>query len=87
MPADPSGQDFLVGAENDIGQGLSLPTDTLPTLDLRVTSTAPTPGATLTYSFTAKGADRGTGPVVTEMTASTVSGVTIVKTNVVVTKK
>ena len=52
----------------------------LPTTDLVVTSTAPTPGASLTYSFTARGADRGNGPVVTEMDASTVSGVTIVKT-------
>ena len=64
-----------------------MPAGTLPTVDLRVSSTDPTPGASLTYSFTARGADRGTGKVVTEMNASTVSGVTIVKTNVVVTRK
>ena len=87
LPADPAGQDFQVGAENDIGQGQGLPAGVLPTEDLVVTSTDPTPGASLTYSFTARGADRGTGKVVTEMDASTVSGVTIVKTNVVVTRR
>ncbi len=85
LPGDPPGQAFQVGAENDIGQGQGIVG--LPTTDLVVTSTAPTPGASLTYSFTARGADRGNGPVVTEMDASTVSGVTIVKTIVVVTRK
>ena len=55
-PADPAGQDFLVGAENELGQGDM--TATLPTADLRVTSSAPTPGGSATYSFVVRGESR-----------------------------
>jgi hypothetical protein len=82
--ADPAGQDFLVGAENKLGLGdmeAVLPT----TAGLRVTSSAPTPGGSRTYSFKARGVAVGTGDLVTEMRASRVPGVTIAKTGLQVT--
>ena len=57
LPAAPSGQDFLVGAENEIGQGEM--SETLPTGDLRVSSTDPTPGASVTYGLTLRAARPG----------------------------
>ena len=38
LPANPNGQDFQVGAENALGQGQFLLLGTLPTQDLRVSS-------------------------------------------------
>ncbi len=73
------GQPFLVGAENAAGLGdmeAVLPT----TAGLRVTSTNPTPGDVLSYSFQAKGVGIGKGDLVTEMNASGVRGVTIART-------
>lgn len=85
LPADPSGQPFLVGAENESGQGDMAAT--LPTGDLRVTSTDPVPGDTVTYELTVRGDSRGTGQVTTEMNASGVPGTTIVRTPVEVTRR
>jgi hypothetical protein len=82
---DPAGQDFLYGAENQLGQGEMLAT--LPTVDQRVTSTAPTPGGSFTYSVAVRGDDRGTGTVTTAMTASGVPGVTTVSDQVRVIRK
>ena len=78
LPADPNGQDFLVGAENVLGQGDM--SATLPVGDLRVTSTAPAPGGSAGYTLSVVGTEAGTGTVRTEMQAPTVSGVTIVTT-------
>jgi hypothetical protein len=75
LPSDPSGQPFLMGAENESGQGDMVAV--LPTTDQRVTSTAPTPGASVSYDVTVRGTARGMGSVRTEMTATGVSGVTI----------
>ncbi|MBX6356248.1 MAG: S8 family serine peptidase, partial [Micromonosporaceae bacterium] len=50
LPADPNGQPFLVGAENQVGEGGGLPPGTLPTEDLRVTSTDPVAGGTASYT-------------------------------------
>ena len=61
-PTDP-GQDFLVGAENALGQGDM--DDVLPTEDLRVTSSAPTAGGSVTYEVTIRGQQEGTGTVTT----------------------
>jgi hypothetical protein len=83
LPGNPVGQDFLVGAENDLGQGDM--ESVLPTGDLRVTSTAPTPGESVTYNLTVQGMSVGTGVLTTSMTADGVLGTTIVKTNVPVT--
>ena len=83
LPGDPAGQDFLVGAENNIGQGDV--SSFLPTEDQRVTSTTPTPGESVTYELTVQGVAVGTGTLTTSMTADGVLGTTIVKTNVPVT--
>lgn len=80
LPTDPAGQDFLVGAENELGQGDMAPT--LPTGDLRVTSTDPAPGDSVGYQLTVRGDARGDGTVTTEMDASGVSGTTIVRSPV-----
>ena len=84
LPADPNGLDFTVGAENKVGTGGQY-IDTLPTQDLRVTSTSPTPGATLTYSFVVKGRSVGTGIVTTTMVATNQIGTTVVQTPIQVT--
>lgn len=76
LPADP-GIDFLVGAENAAGEGEM--ESVLPTEDLRVTSTDPIPGGVASYTIVVQGQAVGTANVTTEMVASTVPGVTIVK--------
>ena len=79
--AAPAGQQFLVGAENALGEGDMAAV--LPTEDgLLVTSSDSVPGDVASYSFTAKGVRVGTGVVTTEMTASRVPGVTIIRTPV-----
>jgi subtilisin family serine protease len=80
--ADPNGQDFLVGAENGLGQGDM--TATLPTQDLRVTSSAATPGQAVTYTVNVKGLDVGTGTVTTEMQGADLPGVTVVTSQVTI---
>jgi len=84
LPADPNGQDFLVGAENELGQGDMVAA--LPITDQRVTSTDPVPGDSASYSLTILGKARGTGTVTTEMDATGVPGTTIVRSSVRVTK-
>jgi subtilisin family serine protease len=73
LPADPNGQPFNVGAENSVGNHGSQIAG-LPTQDLRVTSTAPTPGGILTYSFGVRGAQAGTSNVTTSVTSPIVKG-------------
>jgi len=82
LPANPPGQAFLVGAENPLGQGQFLPVGTLPTEDLRVTSSPGSPAGSLTYTVDVVGAAKGTGVVETEMTAPTILGTTIVRSQV-----
>jgi subtilisin family serine protease len=76
--ADPNGQDFLVGAENPVGSGEMAAT--LPTEDLVVTSTAPTPGGAYNYKVRARGTSAGTARVNSSMTATFVPGVTTLST-------
>lgn len=83
LPGDPNGQPFLVGAENEIGQGDVFAV--LPTTDQRVTSTDPAPGDSATYSLVLRGDKKGTGVVTTEMEASGVPGITIVRNNITIT--
>ncbi|MGH9136767.1 MAG: S8 family serine peptidase [Acidimicrobiales bacterium] len=78
--ADPAGQDFLVGAENQLGQGDM--EAVLPTEDLRVTSSAPTPGASVSYSVFVQGLMAGTGRVTSTMEADTLPGTTVVTTDI-----
>ncbi|WP_341359834.1 S8 family serine peptidase [Georgenia sp. M64] len=82
---DPAGQDFLVGAENALGQGDM--EAVLPSVDLRVTSTDATPGGSLVYTVTAEGLRAGAGLVTTSMTAGGVPGTTVVRTPVEVTRR
>ncbi len=84
LPTDPA-QPFLVGAENPLGQGEM--SATLPTEDLVVTSSAPTPGGSLHYKIRVRGTSVGGGLVKTEMTASETAGVTIARTSITVRKK
>ncbi|HEY6415654.1 MAG TPA: S8 family serine peptidase [Acidimicrobiales bacterium] len=83
LPGNPN-QPFLVGAENQFGQGDM--TATLPTGDLRVTSTPPVPGAAVSYTVNVRGRDRGTGTVTTEMDGPDLPGVTIVTSEVAITR-
>ena len=85
LPSDPAGQDFLVGAENAAGEGDMVAT--LPTGDLVVTSTDPTPGASLQYTFTVRGVETGNGTVTTQMRTPAVPGVTVVSSAVQVTRR
>ena len=78
--ADPNGQDFLVGAENPLGEGEV--SATLPTEDLIVESTPPTPGGSYNYKVRAMGSSAGGARVSSSMTATYVPGVTIANTAV-----
>jgi hypothetical protein len=81
-PADP-GMPFLVGAENVNGSGgAQLPAGTLPSADLLVTSSAPTPGGAVTYNVTVRGEARGAGVVTTQLSSPQVPGVTTVSSGV-----
>ncbi len=82
LPAAPVGQAFLVGAENPLGEGQFLPVGTVPTQDLRVTSSPGSPAGSLTYTVGVVGAANGTGVVETDMTAPTILGTTIVRSQV-----
>jgi Fibronectin type-III domain/Subtilase family len=82
LPGNPTGQPFLVGAENELGQGDMTPT--LPTGDLRVSSTAPTPGASASYTVNVRGVSAGTGTVTTEMEGPDLPGVTIVTSEIAI---
>ena len=84
LPGNPNGQPFLVGAENELGQGDM--TATLPTQDLRVTSTAPTPGASASYTVNVRGVHSGTGAVTTEMAGPDLPGVTIVRSEIAISR-
>jgi hypothetical protein len=86
LPAAPGDQPFLVGAENQVGDGGGLPAGTLPTRDLRVTSTAPTPGGTASYTVKIRGVLPGDGKVTTSMTSPIVPGTTVVSSTVKVTR-
>jgi hypothetical protein len=79
LPSDP-GQDFLVGAENGLGQGDM--EEVLPTADLRVTSTEPVEGDSVTYTVALLGAKKGRGTVTSRMIATAVPGQTVVQSEV-----
>ncbi|MGH9209826.1 MAG: S8 family serine peptidase [Acidimicrobiales bacterium] len=84
-PSDPAGMDFLVGAENVLGEGDM--EAVLPTGDLRVTSTDFVPGDTASYIVFVRGQQRGTFPVITSMNAEGVPGTTIVQTDLTVVRR
>lgn len=78
LPASPGGQDFLVGAENILGQGGM--SAVLPTGDLRVTSSAPVLGESTNFQITINGKKKGLGLITTEMTGNGILGVTVENT-------
>ncbi|GAA3213258.1 S8 family serine peptidase [Dactylosporangium siamense] len=81
----PFGQPFLIGAENADGTaGAALPRGTVPTTDLRVTSSGPQPGGTVSYTVTVKGIFRGNGQLTTTADSPLVAGTTVVTTPVTV---
>lgn len=82
LPGDPAGQPFLVGAENILGQGDMVAT--LPTEDLRVSSSSPSPGGSVSYTVTVRGVDTGVGRVTTEMEGPDLPGTTIVTSEVTI---
>ena len=79
------GLDFLVGAENILGQGDM--EAVLPTGDLRVTSTDATPGDAVSYTVGVTSNRIGGHLVTTEMNASLTPGTAIVKSPVVVVRR
>lgn len=83
-PTDP-GLPYLVGAENVNGSaGEQLPAGTLPTTDLKVITSSPTPGGSLTYTIMISGDTVGAGSVVTNMNSPQIPGVTSVTSRVTV---
>ena len=82
--ADPNGQDHLVGAENQAGEGDVVAL--LPSEDLVVTSSDAVPGGSLDYSVRVRAVRAGRGIVHTEMTADGVLGVTTVNSRIRVTE-
>jgi hypothetical protein len=81
----PGIQDYLVGAENPLGQGdvsRFLPGPD----DLVVTSTAPGSGGSATYSLEIRGKSVGLGVLTTQMEATGVPGITVVKDEIQVTR-
>jgi hypothetical protein len=83
--ADPWGQDFLVGAENELGEGDMRAV--LPTEDLRVTSSQPEPGGAVSYVVVARGERPGEAVVTTEMFSPVVPGITVARSRVEVTAR
>ncbi|RKR90553.1 PA domain-containing protein [Micromonospora pisi] len=83
LPAAPGEQPFIVGAENADGSGgEQLPVGVLPTEDLRITSSAQTPGASVSYTVDVVPAEVGKGVVTTEVAGAALPGVTVVKSEV-----
>ena len=88
LPTNPGDQPLVVGAENRDGTGgQALPDGTLPTSDLRVTSTDPTPGAAVSYTVRLLGLLPGTGQVTSTLTSPVVPGTTRVSTPVRVVRR
>jgi hypothetical protein len=56
----------------------------LPTTDLRVQSSAPAPGGSVSYTVDVVGVRPGNGIVMTEMDVTTVPGTTVVTSEVTV---
>jgi hypothetical protein len=78
LPTAPAGQDLLVGAENVEGAGTStLAFNAVPTEDLRVTTGATTPSATVQWDVTVQGTAEGTADVEAEATSNAHPGTVV----------
>jgi subtilisin family serine protease len=74
LPAIPSGQDVLIGAENELGEGIGLPKNTPVTGDLRIVSTPAGPGVTQTWNVEVRGTTAGTQSVVAGVSSPLLPG-------------
>jgi hypothetical protein len=83
-PGNP-GMDFLVGAENVLGQGEIAAV--LPTAPQVVSSTDAVPGDTAGYTLDVTSNRIGGAQVQTEMTASRIPGTTIVTTDITIVRR
>ncbi|HLL66835.1 MAG TPA: S8 family serine peptidase [Micromonosporaceae bacterium] len=80
------GLPYLIGAENVIGtDGAMLAPGALPTGDIRVVSTDPVPGQSVSYTVSATGVLPGPGVLTTTMNSPQVTGETVVHSAVPVT--
>ena len=86
-PTAATGDPFVIGAEGETGEGEALPAGVLPTADLRVISSAPAPGGSVSYTVTVRGEREGTGVVTTEMDSATVAGTTVVTSEIDVRRR
>ena len=85
LPALPANQETVIGAENENGSGgEQLPPGVAPSEDLRVTSSDPVPGSSVSYTVTVTGILPGSGSLTTSMEATTVPGTTVVTAPVTV---
>ncbi|HEX5542196.1 MAG TPA: S8 family serine peptidase [Micromonospora sp.] len=83
LPALPADQATVIGAENSTGTGgEQLPTGVAPSQDLRITSSAPQPGSSVSYTVQVNGLLPGAGVLTSEMTAATLPGATVVSSSV-----
>jgi hypothetical protein len=80
----PAAQPYAIGAENSEGLGQAFAAT--PAGELVVTSSAPTPGGSQSYTVKVKGDKRGTGVVTSTMDSPSVSGSTIVRSTIDVTR-
>lgn len=80
--ADPNEQAFLVGAENEAGNGDM--SSTLPATDLAVVSSDPEAGGSISYTVTVKGKQKGAGVVTSKMNSTGVRGTTVKRSGVTV---
>jgi subtilisin family serine protease len=82
------GQDLVIGAENGSGTGGNGGLfNQAPAGDLRVTSSDPTPGASVSYTVTVFGLFPGAGKVTTSLVSPVVLGTTIVESKVNVSRR
>jgi hypothetical protein len=82
------GQDLVVGAENSSGTGGNGGLfNVAPTTDLRVTSSPPTPGGSVSYTVSVFGLFPGNGKVTSSLVSPAVLGTTIVENTVNVSRR
>ncbi|MFU8873868.1 S8 family serine peptidase [Micromonospora sp. SL4-19] len=79
LPALPANQATVIGAENSTGTGGDmLPTGTRPSQDLRIISSEPVAGESVSYTVGLEGQTHGKGVVTSTMTSPSAPGTTVV---------
>ncbi|HEX5598164.1 MAG TPA: S8 family serine peptidase [Micromonosporaceae bacterium] len=88
LPALPADQAAVIGAENSTGTGgEQLPTGVAPSQDLRIVSSPPQAGSSVSYTVQVTGLLAGAGVLTSEMTAATLPGTTVVSSSVEVRER